>query len=198
MYVIGIAGHLIPASRSWFVYLAPGALIFTACMMLYNDIISENRKLAFWCFITFCFTFIIEAIGVSTGMIFGPYTYGTVLGPKIAGAPPVIALTWVTVILGSLAIARQLSSSKLLITVIAAILCTAFDFILEPVAVHLGYWKWNGAIPLQNYAAWGITALICSAWFQFLQCKAEQKIIGIIFAMQAAYIGIMRVLLFVI
>src|SRR5437867_4252461 len=40
----------------------------------------------------------------------------------------------------------------------AALLTTLFDYILEPLAVKLGYWKWlpDNSIPIYNFVCWSI------------------------------------------
>ena len=37
-----------------------------------------------------------------------------------------------------------------------ALIATAFDWIMEPAAVGLGFWTWagDGSIPMLNYACW--------------------------------------------
>jgi putative membrane protein len=42
------------------------------------------------------------------------------------------------------------------------------DFLMEPVAIKLGFWNWkNGVIPFYNYVCWFATALV----IQFLYRK---------------------------
>jgi putative membrane protein len=44
----------------------------------------------------------------------------------------------------------------LLLPLLGAAVATGFDWIMEPVAVALGFWTWagDGAIPLFNYFCW--------------------------------------------
>jgi putative membrane protein len=43
----------------------------------------------------------------------------------------------------------------------------ALDLLIEPVAVHLGFWTWEGGnIPTRNYIAWGgVSAVLFSCYF---------------------------------
>ncbi len=43
---------------------------------------------------------------------------------------------------------------------LTALICTAYDFVLEPFATGAKqYWIWrDGTIPLQNYAAWFVVS----------------------------------------
>ena len=44
----------------------------------------------------------------------------------------------------------------LLLPLMGALIATAFDWIMEPAAVGLGFWTWagDGSIPMLNYACW--------------------------------------------
>jgi putative membrane protein len=57
--------------------------------------------------------------------------------------------------------------TQLSIVVDGALLATVFDWIMEPVAVKLGFWTWlgTGEIPLWNYVCWfGISALLMAVF----------------------------------
>lgn len=59
--------------------------------------------------------------------------------------------------------AGRILRSDLLAAVLTGLIATAFDWIMEPVAIGLDYWTWAGGdIPLQNYAAWFAIALVSS------------------------------------
>jgi putative membrane protein len=112
---------------------------------------------------------------VNTGLLFGQYQYGPVLGPKILGVPWLIGLNWFVIVYcsGSFLIhSLELMKSKFNIRVTAtsstamvvlggAAMATFFDFILEPVAVKLNFWTWNnGDIPLYNYLCWFLVSAV--------------------------------------
>lgn len=103
----------------------------------------------------------IEILGVQTGFPFGEYTYGSVLGPKIAGTPLLIGVNWVIVIVGSITAARRLfpKAPILVRTALSASLALFLDILIEPVAVALDMWTWtDGEIPSSNYIAWWFLA----------------------------------------
>jgi len=111
----------------------------------------------------------IEILGVQTGFPFGEYTYGSILGPKIAGTPLLIGVNWVLVIVGSITAARRLfpTAPKILRTAISASLALFLDILIEPVAVALDMWTWtSGEIPRSNYIAWWILAAVFSYIYQ--------------------------------
>jgi bisanhydrobacterioruberin hydratase len=161
-----------------FIALTPLNLLVSALLIFYTQ---EKINAAFilFCLAAFGIGFGTEWIGVNTGIIFGDYTYGTVLGPKWGGVPYLIGLQWVIVIYCA-GVCMAMLHQKLLpkpqegeapisgwllgvsIVIDGALLALLFDWILEPVAVSLGYWTWaEGDIPWLNYATWwGVSALI--------------------------------------
>ncbi|MFH1196597.1 MAG: carotenoid biosynthesis protein [bacterium] len=160
MFLVGIVGHLFPPTRSLMMYLTPFTLLLFGAIVLYPDLKDGNTKLLLWLAATYCVTFLIEVIGVKTGLIFGHYIYGNVLGLKVFDVPLIIGLNWVVVIYGAFIIASKMSRNIFVNSIITGILAVVFDFVLEPAAVKIGYWQWEqGIIPLQNYIAWFIIAM---------------------------------------
>ena len=66
------------------------------------------------------------------------------------------------------------SSGVLVAAAIVGLAAVVFDFVLEPVAIGLGYWKWHApSIPLQNYIAWGCIAF--AAGLAFSLCRIDVR-----------------------
>ncbi len=118
--------------------------------------------------------YVAEWIGVHTQFLFGSYSYGTVLGFKVLGVPLVIGLNWAIVLLGSASTMHYLqciyfptlgSRSPIRYTLFVvlggAAIATLFDWIMEPVAITLGYWSWHTtSIPLYNYVCWFLVSAL--------------------------------------
>src|SRR5713226_4811050 len=66
------------------------------------------RNLVAFLVIAFVVSFTAEAIGVATGLVFGPYHYTDLFGPKILGVPPLIQAAYAAMGYASLMIARAL------------------------------------------------------------------------------------------
>jgi bisanhydrobacterioruberin hydratase len=116
--------------------------------------------------------FWIEVAGVNTGLIFGAYEYGDVLGIKIWDTPIMIGINWfVTTYIINDAVSR-FKMVKWLKVLFGATTITAMDYIIEPDAMRLGMWSWEGdVIPLQNYIAWWAVSLVLSYFYHTWKLK---------------------------
>lgn len=121
-----------------------------------------------WGFFILFGSLAVETIGAHTGYPFGVYSYTDHFGPRLGAVPLAIPLAWHVVVTNALFIVRTVAPHGLRIkeAVLAGLLCTLYDFILEPFATKVkGYWIWaDGSIPPFNYAAWfvisGLLALL--------------------------------------
>ena len=168
MYTVGLV-QLLYFGRTEIMNLTPLQLILSLIVVLI--FILENNKLTntLALIVIYGLGFSIEIIGVQTAFPFGEYSYGDILGPKIAGTPLLIGVNWLLVIVGASALAERLfpKSPKYLRILIAATLALLLDLLIEPVAVQLGMWSWTeGHIPYSNYLAWWILATIFTSIYQ--------------------------------
>lgn len=184
----GVLGILFTPYKDWFVITTPLVLLFMF-FLLANTQLKAIKSFLLSFAIAFVISMGTEIIGVNTGLLFGQYQYGPVLGPKILGVPWLIGLNWFVIVYcsGSLLIhIVELMKSQLNIPLTAATstsmvviggaaLATFFDFILEPVAVKLNFWTWNnGDIPLFNYLCWFVvSAVLLRINLQLKQVNAQ-------------------------
>ena len=117
--------------------------------------------------------YIIEAIGINSGLLFGDYVYGEALGPKILNTPPIIGLNWLCIVIASSSLASYLIHKNFVLQAfLAAALAVSMDFIIEPIAIQYKMWAWAGnQIPLSNYITWFIFAL----FFALIYLNAQKK-----------------------
>lgn len=124
---------------------------------------------------------IIHAIGVITGIPFGPFAYSSNAGPKFFGTLSwAIPVLWIIVLLNARGVARLIlkpwrktKNYGFWVIGVATILVALFDLALEPFATHInGYWvwtptkfpwTWNG-VPWINSIGWMITSLLALAF----------------------------------
>lgn len=148
-------------------------LLFLACARRKG--VADSSRWALFSIGVIVSAFFLEWFGVHSGKVFGPYAYGQVLQPQLLGVPVVIGCAWLTMILSSAgvmewlvrrfgrtgpALFRSAGGQVILI----ALLMVFFDWVMEPAAVKLDYWRWlEEEIPLQNYSAWIIFSLLYAA-----------------------------------
>ena len=146
-------------------------------LLIWNQ---PQKNMSFFLFILIAFItgMGVEMIGVNTGRLFGIYQYGTVMGSKLNGVPWLIGLNWFVLIyccgvlvtrmhhwlehqyaLLDISLAPWVGKISLLVD--AAFMATLFDWLMEPVAMKLGFWEWKDSIvPFYNYGCWFVISLL--------------------------------------
>jgi putative membrane protein len=194
LYAVGLAGHLVPATRGLMSALTPYVLLLCGLAAVAPAFLAARRGVWLWAAAVFAATFLLEAAGTATGRIFGPYTYGPTLGWKLLEVPVVIAFNWLLVILGFTMLVRRRVRSPLWASLLAAALTAGFDFLMEPIAIRLDYWTWQAAaIPLQNYLAWFLIALASSLAFTVPGLSAAGHLPARYVLIQAAFFAGLRI-----
>lgn len=107
------------------------------------------------------FAWAAEAVGASTGVLFGAYHYTDKLQPQLAHVPLLIPLAWLMMLPAAWAVAQRLTGSTRgwRFVVMSATALTAWDLFLDPQMVAWGLWVWENpggyfGIPWHNYLGW--------------------------------------------
>lgn len=141
-----------PASAefSWFTILLSFVLVFLAE--------SHPKKMLIPFLLIFLGGFLIELIGIQTGILFGDYYYGSALGPKLFGTPIIIGLNWLCIVVSSTSVISKLSAIPLYLKALfSGLLAAALDWLIEPIAIDYHMWNWSSpTIPIWNYVCWFI------------------------------------------
>ncbi len=178
-YLIGLLGHYWEPARPWMEGLTPWVLL-GAGAAVYLPLWRElSRRARMWTLLTYLATLFLEILGVTTGLVFGPYHYGPVLGLSLAGVPLIIGFNWMMLLLGFLRGIQPFFSPRRIVlpSLTAAAALMSFDILMEPAAIHLNYWQWHTPhIPLQNYAAWFLIALTASLAYRALGIRFQQRL----------------------
>ena len=206
-HTIGLIGLLF-FDKTFFLAATPINLLLSFALLIWTQ---TNKNLFFFLFLIACFAvgIAVEIIGINTGLLFGDYTYGNVLGPKVQNVPLLIGVNWFLIIyccgisintLLMKAINRiaadtgknPMALKALSVIIDGATLAVFFDWLMEPVAVKLGYWVWNGdgSIPMFNYICWFVVSLLLLTIFHFAKFNKQNK-----FAVNLLLIQIMFFLL---
>jgi len=190
-YGVGTVGVLSPY-RELFVRLSCANLILTAALL---GLAAKGPKLklalAFGCVAVVGFA--TEALGVATGRIFGVYQYSGRMGPRLLGVPLVIGLNWAVLVHAVQAWLGPRLATPLAVAAVGATAMTAFDWVMEPAAVALGFWSWeNQTIPLQNYAAWWGLSFLLLFVVERLRIRPDNRLAPWVLAVMLVFFGAAR------
>lgn len=187
LYVVGFIGISLDFSRDLVLPFTALNLLLTAVIMLILFRIKEKKHV--WASILVCLIgFIVEWIGVKTGLLFGTYWYGNTLGLKLDGIPLIIGVNWLILSISTYGITKQLTKLVWVNQVLAALLMVFLDFFIEPIAIQLDFWHWeNEFIPLQNYFMWFIVAFGIQMLLSQFKFPSKKRVCWLIYGVQFAF-----------
>ena len=161
--------------RQWFIDLTPLNLIISVVMLLRHER-NNNPSVFLFSISIFLLGFLVEVLGVNTGIVFGQYTYGPVLGLHLFNTPILIGINWLILVFCIGVVLSKFDVIQPLKALFGAFIMTSIDYIIEPVAIQLNFWRWDlGFIPMQNYIAWFIFSfLFLLLFYQFKFTKTNK------------------------
>lgn len=185
LYAVGIAGVAL-AIHPDFLLLTPANLLISLALVLYHH---PQWTRSLWLFLPMAWLwgFGAELFGVQTGLLFGDYQYGRVLGWKLLDTPLMIGVNWVM-----LAYCTGMAANHILGPahwlwrgLLASALMVLLDVFIEPVAIRYDFWSWAGGTPpLQNYIGWFLVAFPLLSWFARIQSGRLNKVALVLLALQ--------------
>jgi putative membrane protein len=125
-----------------------------------------------------------EQAGVATGLVFGPYHYTSLLGPKLGDVPILIPGAWFMMMYPSYVIAGLIVDGRPFgtrgrpghvawLAAIGAAVMTAWDVVVDPILSGPGFraWVWERGgpylgVPVQNYVGWLLTTFTVFALYR--------------------------------
>jgi uncharacterized membrane protein len=164
-HVTGFLGLAFSQDPQFYLQFVPLNLLLTAFLLLSFQ---PDRRGIFpvFCVVVAVVGFFVEVAGIRTGLLFGEYAYGKVLGTKWLDVPLIIGLNWLLLTYTTGMLARYLPVPDFVRALVAALLMVGMDLCIEPVAMHYGFWSWqHDRIPLQNFKGWFVVALILQVYF---------------------------------
>lgn len=194
LYFVGIVGFLNPTLRELVLPLTPVNLLLTLLVPLFfqKDL---NAKLVIVLAVVAVLGFSAEVVGVATGKVFGVYQYGKTLGLKYLAVPLIIGINWASLVYSSSSLVSKFKIGLVAKALIAALLMTGLDYLMEPIAIKYDFWHWtNGTIPFQNYLAWFLIAFVLLLFFnKFIKLKNNMVAIWAM-VLQFLFFGILQLL----
>ncbi len=113
---------------------------------------------------------VIETCAIITGFPYGHFGYSELLGYKLFGYVPwTVFFAWTPLVIAAYAIAARLFDYVSVRILSTAVLLVVFDLVLDPGAVKLGFWRYDGGgefygVPLTNFVGWlisgGVAAVV--------------------------------------
>ena len=175
MHLVGIVGLLTPF-QEFFRLLTPLNLL-TSGFLLWLNHGDRSRSFFMFALTVFILGFGVEFLGVQYGFLFGSYSYGATLGPKLFGVPVIIGLNWLLVIYCIAVLTGSLNIPAFGKIILGALLAVLMDTLIEPVAMRFDFWSWkNGIVPVQNYIGWFIVSAAMLFFFHVYKVKSENKL----------------------
>jgi bisanhydrobacterioruberin hydratase len=211
-HTVGLIGILL-FNRDFFISLTPLNLLVSLALVIWTQ---EDRNQQFWLFVTACFVtgIFTEWLGVHHQLLFGSYKYLSPLGYQWQDVPLLIGVNWF-VIMYSCGTAVQIVLNKIwnrlkdddmparnnvgfwAIVLDGALLATFFDWVMEPVAVKLGFWQWlgDGSIPFKNYWSWFLVSAFLLLLFRLLRFQKNNLFAVHLLLIQLLFFLILRTFL---
>ncbi len=191
-HMVGLIGIMLPDFKQLILSLS-----FLNLLLAFTVIIlAENENILLlisFLSIAFIIGISVELIGVHTGMLFGDYSYGANLGPKLWGVPLVIGINWGVLSITTASITQKINLPVYLKIIVNAFLLVLFDFVMEPVAMKSDFWSWkNDEIPLFNYVCWFFVALILQLIYHWIRKPKSNKVFNALFVIQLLFFIILN------
>ena len=209
-HAIGFIG-IVFFKNSFIIKATPVNLLLMFLLLIWTQ---QEKNYFFWLFVLFAVAVGIgvEMIGVNTKLLFGEYSYGNVLGFKVKNVPLVIGVNWFIIIyccgisvhtllvkaidkVSTETATPPMALKALSVIVDGATLAVFFDWLIEPVAVKLGYWKWADDVPFYNYLCWFIVAAVLLVAFHFLKFNKQNKFAVHLLMIQVMFFLLLRTFL---
>ena len=185
VYFSGSIGFVV--NPSFFSPFTPYTLLLTCFVFLIHNPLADKKFIVAFFSIAFL-GFIIEVIGVKSGLIFGKYAYGNGLGYKLLNVPLVISINWAMLICAGIIVVSSIFKNKITVLVVTALLVTLIDLIIEQVAPKLDFWQFEGGLPdYRNYLSWIGVTFFTSYFFYPTIVKGDRTVSLIILILQIIF-----------
>ncbi|MEM1324812.1 MAG: carotenoid biosynthesis protein [Bacteroidota bacterium] len=191
-YIIGILGIVVFRVDD-FLLLTPFNLLVSLAIILWFHP-KWTRQTYIFLLITFLVGYLVEVAGVNTGVIFGEYAYGPVLGWKVWNTPLMIGVNWVMLIYASGMTVNLFfpKIAKMLRPFIGATIMVVLDVLIEPVAIYYDFWTWTAPeVPFRNYLAWYVISLFLLYLFHRIHENQTNKVASGLLALQFLFFAVL-------
>ena len=175
-----------------------GYVVASLVFVVWHAVLTKGWRRSLVMFVlSFIVAFTAEALGVNFGLVFGNYYYTKILGFSLFGIPLLAALAWEPIVYAAFCLSDMLSqrlvstlpqslrkSNYIWIAAIGAFATTAWDMMIDPIAVSQGWWIWEGGgpyvpyvangVPIQNFIGWLGVAFVINLIYRLVVEGIEQ------------------------
>lgn len=191
VYTVGVIG-ISTEFRDLVLPLTPVTLGLSTIILLWNQE-NWNRNTVIMAALAFLVGYFVEVAGVATGVIFGVYWYGPTLGPGLWDVPFMMGANWLLLVFATGAFVAPKKWPLPIKAFVSAALMMGLDVLIEPMAMRLDFWQWQGDIvPLQNYLSWFITAYVLFLAYHGLNFQKRNRMAFGMFILQVLFFGILN------
>lgn len=198
-HLVGLIGFHTPALKPLFDQLVPLNMLLSLVVLA-----AFHRTYTFNFLFTIAFVYLAclgaEMVGVNTALIFGHYTYGDALGPKVLGTPLLIGINWLIPAYCCYEMLQKIFYTRWIQITWAALFMVGLDVLIEPVAIRLGWWTWytdashttvlaGQHAPFQNYVAWFVIGWLAIFLIDRLRQRKENPVAMPLFITQVCFFG---------
>jgi deoxyribodipyrimidine photo-lyase len=189
--------YLILEEAIWPWFRLPGlgnigfTLVFVLFSLIHCTAIEGLRRTALFFAVSAVVSYLMEEIGVRTGLIYGAYHYSNLLGAKFGHVPILIPLAWFMMIYPSWMVAVALTRGGrapsvpgiTALAAVAAMVMTGWDMVMDPGMAAAGNWIWEKGgsyfgVPRHNYLGWLATTFLVYCVVGWLWRKKDNGLVG--------------------
>jgi bisanhydrobacterioruberin hydratase len=207
-HISGLIGILL--NESFFVNSTVLNLLLMFFLVIWTH---TDKRVSFFLFVLIAsgVGFLTEFIGISSGILFGEYSYKEVLGMQYKGVPFIIGVNWFIVmyccgatsyylvkLIGGLheTTRKWVLLKTIVFTIMASTMALGFDWIMEPVAMKLKFWTWkNDTVPLLNYQSWWVISFFILLIFNQLKFAKDNLFAVHLLLIQSIFFLLLRLFL---
>lgn len=195
-HVVGLIGFALPATRLLFLQIVPFHLLLMLVVIGLNHK-NINSKFGLLLLILFFAGYVVEWVGVHTGLLFGSYAYGGTLGYKVLGIPLMIGVNWFLLVYAAgITIQHSRLKSVFFRVITGSAALVLLDVLIEPVAIKFDYWHWiNGTIPLKNYICWFLVSAVLLYVFELFCFKKQSYAAPVLLITEFVFFGLLNLVL---
>lgn len=192
-YAVGLLLFMTPPTRPLFVHITALTILLMLITVFYHHKIWNIKTISLFVLIAVS-SFLIEAIGVDSGALFGRYQYDSGLGIKLFHTPLIIGFNWLFLVYASHSIATRITHNPISKILLGAILMIAYDVVMELAAPPMYMWHFDTFYPpIENFIMWFVVSTLFHSLFEIFKINTDNTPSRALFWIQMAFFALISV-----